>query len=233
MKDLDLGALENVAGGLALQGIASGAVTGTNPTVGTPTSPLPNTGVQPFGGEPFGSFGGFGGGGGWGGGWGGGEFGGFGGGHHHGLGHEAMREFVHDPSFQGALQQFEQQHPELAASFAPLQNGEHHGIWQVMHDPNGRAALDQFMHDGSFANAFQQFASTHPDLAGPLAHMVMRTEYRIENGGPQGYGGYGYNGGYGQFAPVQGVDPYAQTTSPTAQSGIGIDPASIGLPSTF
>lgn len=227
MKKLDLDALENVAGGLALHGIAAaGTVPGTNPT--TPFSTVPGTGVQPFGGDP-----GF-----------GGMYGGFGGmeghgGHHH-LGHEAMREFTHDPTFQNALSQFETQHPELAASFAPLQQGDHHGMWQVMHDPNGRAALDQFFHDPSFAGAYQQFAGAHPDLAGPLAHMIQHTEFRLENGGQPGYGyggGYGQGypgyGGFDQFGGIQSQGVAANGAAPSDMGGVGIDPASLGLPTTF
>jgi len=246
MRQIDVEALENVAGGVTLHGLGFAQQAAT-------TSLLPTnngaSGFDPsqFGGMPMGPWGG-----------------------HHGMGHEAFREFVHDASFQGALQTFEQQHPELAAVFGQAGQGGH-GFFQLMHDPNGRAALDQFMHDPAFTNAVQQFGAAHPDMAGPLGHMVERFEMRLEHPemmgghhhhghhgdhgegfGPEGFGpggpGFGppegpmgqYFGGLPQ-GPFAGGVPAGQgatsgNSAPIANgqtNGVGIDPAAIGLPTTF
>lgn len=244
MRKIELEALENVAGGVTLHGLG---FTQQAATSLTPTNPTGTFDPSQFGGMPMGM-----------------GMGPWGGGGHHGMGHEAFREFVHDPAFQGALQTFEQQHPELAQAFGNVaQSG--HGLFQLMHDPNGRAAVDQFMHDPSFANAVQQFSAAHPDLAGPLGHMVERFEMRLEHpemmggghhhhhggdfgGGPEGqyfsgfgpgapYGGsdpFGQGVPYGQGVPAgQGVAPIANGAQSSSPNGVGIDPAAIGLPTTF
>ncbi len=128
-----------------------------------------------------------------------GMFPGFGGMEHGGFheGRMAMREFIHDPTFQGALQQFEAQHPELAQALAPLNEagqqggGFHHPLGAVMHDPNGRAALNQLLGDQTFQAAVQQYSATHADIAGPLQGALARLDARLDNPNfGQGFGGH-------------------------------------------
>jgi len=229
--------LEHVDGGVGIHtlGLAPGAVSApaVNPTGGT--NPY---GFAPGYGPGFGFGPGFGGGPDFGGGYGGGE--GYGGGWHHGGGgHHAMRELFHDPTVQGAFQQFEANHPELTQNLEDNgfgQDGQLH-FGRLMHDPAGRELLQGFLQDPSFAGAMQNFSAQHPELAQPLSnalgHMEMRLA-QIEQNGGQFFGpnpSWGQGGGYGPFVGPYAPTVYGAPVTATNANGqvVGVDPASLGL----